>query len=164
MESNELSEEEKVRFLERAILLSHTDVNMPFGKPFGAVVVVDGTIVGEAFNTTLRVNDPTAHAEVNAVRAACIRLATCSLPPQSFLFSSTEPCPLCYSASFWAGIRQNYFCLGWQEVSEFGFADAKLRKKLGIESQHGEKIVLNNHDYALEAFRAFSRSHPDWNQ
>jgi guanine deaminase len=153
---------EKLIFINRAIDLSLTDIDQPFGRPFGAVVVYNGQIISEAFNTAARVNDPTGHAEVNAVRLACARLATYILPQGTILFSSAEPCLLCFSAAFWAGIETIYFALSASETSFYGFSDERLSKIVGTETIRGIQLFDADMERAHFAFSEFLRTHPEW--
>ena len=89
-------------FMRRAIQLSRENVQRN-GGPFGAVIVKDGRVVGEGFNRVTASNDPTAHAEVVAIRAACAHLNTFDLSGAE-IYSSCEPCPMCLSAIYWARI------------------------------------------------------------
>jgi tRNA(Arg) A34 adenosine deaminase TadA len=150
------------KFLDRAIELSLTDIEAPYARPFGAVLVQDGAIVAEAFNTAARSNDPTAHAEVNAIRAACVRFASHRLPANCQLYASAEPCPMCFAASFWAGIGEIYFAVPSQEQSRYGFGDDRLASLMGADGPRGTRLETANFDLALDAFRRFAASHPDW--
>ena len=116
-------------FLRRAIALATENVRTGRGGPFGAVVVQDGRIVGEGVNTVTATNDPTAHAEVNAIRAACKTLNTFSLHGCQ-LYTSCEPCPLCLSAVYWARIDAACFGCSATDAARAGFDDAFLYEEL----------------------------------
>lgn len=150
------------KFLDRAIELSMTDIEAPYARPFGALIVHEGAIVAEAFNTAARSNDPTAHAEVNAIRAACVRFASHRLPPNCQLYASAEPCPMCFAASFWAGIAEIYFAVPSQEQSKYGFGDDELASRMGADRPRGIRLESAKLDQAREAFQRFAVSHPDW--
>ena len=92
---------EDIRFMRRAVELSIENVKNG-GGPFGAVIVRDGEIIAEGANRVTANNDPTAHAEVTAIRAACAKLGTFQLGG-CVVYTSCEPCPMCLSASYWAG-------------------------------------------------------------
>src|ERR1035437_7139447 len=94
-------------FLRRAISLATENVVTGRGGPFAAVIVRDGKIVGEAANTVTTSNDPTAHGEVNAIRAAAKALGTFTLAGCE-LYTSCEPCPMCLAAAYWARIDAIY--------------------------------------------------------
>lgn len=151
------------KFLDRAIELSLTDIEEPYARPFGAVIVHEGAIVAEAFNTAARSNDPTSHAEVNALRAACVRFASHRLPEGCQLYSSAEPCPMCFAASFWAGISEIYFAVPSKEQSKYGFGDDELASLLGANRPRGTRLETAKLDRAVEAFRRWVASHPDPN-
>src|SRR5580698_1944923 len=95
-------------FMARAIQLSIDNVLSGRGGPFGAVVVKDGSVVAEAANQVTATNDPTAHAEILAIRQACQKLASFELTGCD-LYTSCEPCPMCLSASYWARVDKIYF-------------------------------------------------------
>ena len=112
-------------FLRRAIALATENVASGKGGPFGAVVVRDCRIVGEGANSVTSVSDPTAHAEVNAIRAACRTLATFTLAGCE-LYTSCEPCPMCLAASYWARLDAIYFGCSAADAARAGFDDAFL--------------------------------------
>lgn len=112
-------------FLRRAIQLATENVQNGRGGPFGAVVVKDGRIVGEAANSVTATNDPTAHAEINAIRAACTALGTFSLSGCE-LYTSCEPCPMCLAASYWARLDAVYYGCCAADAARAGFDDAFL--------------------------------------
>jgi guanine deaminase len=94
-------------FLRRAIALATENVATGKGGPFAAVVARDGKILGEAANSVTATNDPTAHGEVNAIRAACKALGAFTLAGCE-LYTSCEPCPMCLAASYWARLGAIY--------------------------------------------------------
>ena len=112
-------------FLRRAIVLAIQNVDIGGGGPFAAVVVRDGKIVGEGANTVTTGNDPTAHGEVNAIRAACKALGTFSLAGCE-LYTSCEPCPMCLAASYWARLDAIYYGASAADAARAGFDDAFL--------------------------------------
>ena len=116
-------------FLRRAIALATENVLRGVGGPFGAIIVRDGRIVGEGVNTVTSVNDPTAHAEVNAIRAACAALKTFSLAGCQ-LYSSCEPCPMCLSAAYWARIDSICYGASAADATRAGFDDAFIHQEL----------------------------------
>lgn len=95
-------------FMRRAIELSRRNMQTGAGGPFGAVIVKGGKIVGEGWNKVTSINDPTAHAEVEAIRDACKNLRTFELKDCE-LYTSCEPCPMCLAATYWARIGTIYF-------------------------------------------------------
>ncbi len=96
------------KFMRRAIALSAQALETPGARPYGAVIVKDGRIVGEGLNQSAKTFDPTSHGEVEAIRDACARLKTTDLVGAQ-LYSSCEPCPLCVSAMMIAGIGRLYY-------------------------------------------------------
>lgn len=92
---------EDIQFMKRAIALAQEGMNSNAGGPFGAVVVKNGEIIAEGFNKVTSTNDPTAHAEVTAIRAACEKLGTFQLD-DCIIYTSCEPCPMCLGAIYWA--------------------------------------------------------------
>ena len=112
-------------FLRRAIELAIQHVYDGAGGPFAAVIVRDGRIVGEGVNTVTATNDPTAHGEVNAIRAACKALGTFTLAGCE-LYTSCEPCPMCLAACYWARIDAIYYGSSAADAARAGFDDAFL--------------------------------------
>ena len=112
-------------FLRRAIMLAIQNVDTGGGGPFAAVIVRDGKIVGEGANTVTAANDPTAHGEVNAIRAACKTLGTFTLAGCE-LYTSCEPCPMCLAASYWARLDAIYYGASAADAARAGFDDAFL--------------------------------------
>ena len=112
-------------FLRRAIALATQNVAETRGGPFGAVIVRDGKIVGEGANSVTATNDPTAHAEVNAIRAAAKTLGTFTLAGCE-LYTSCEPCPMCLAAAYWARLDAVYYGASAADAARAGFDDAFL--------------------------------------
>jgi len=112
-------------FLRRAIRLATENVLGGAGGPFGAVIVREGRIVAEGVNTVTAVTDPTAHAEVNAIRAAAKTLGTFSLAGCQ-LYSSCEPCPMCLAAAYWARMDAIYYGASADDAERAGFDDSFL--------------------------------------
>jgi tRNA(Arg) A34 adenosine deaminase TadA len=111
--------------MRRAIALATQNVNTGSGGPFAAVVVREGKIVGEGVNTVTTGNDPTAHGEVNAIRAACKALDTFTLAGCE-LYTSCEPCPMCLAASYWSRLDAVYYGASAADAARAGFDDAFL--------------------------------------
>ncbi|MBI5395841.1 MAG: nucleoside deaminase [Verrucomicrobia bacterium] len=112
-----------------AIRLSLRAVWRGTGGPFGAVVVKDGVVVGRGWNAVTSRNDPTAHAEVMAIRAACLRLGTFTLSGCE-LYASCEPCPMCLGAIHWARIGRVFYANTRQDAAAIGFDDARFYAEL----------------------------------
>jgi guanine deaminase len=114
---------EKRRFLELAIAEAACGAKAGRGGPFGAVVVKDGSIIAKASNGVVATNDPTAHAEVQAIRAACAALGTFKLDGCD-IYASCEPCPMCLGAILWSRVRAVYFAATRKDAARAGFDDA----------------------------------------
>jgi tRNA(Arg) A34 adenosine deaminase TadA len=99
------------------------------GGPFGAVVVKDGAIIAEGFNQVTSANDPTAHAEVTAIREACRKLGSFKLEGCE-IYTSCEPCPMCLSAIFWARIDHIYYANTREDAARIGFDDDELYREV----------------------------------
>jgi tRNA(Arg) A34 adenosine deaminase TadA len=116
-------------FLRRAIALATQNVLSGAGGPFGALIVRNGQVVGEGVNTVTATNDPTAHGEVNAIRAASKALGTFTLAGCQ-LYTSCEPCPMCLAATHWARIDAVYYGASAADAARAGFDDAFLYQEL----------------------------------
>ena len=120
-------------FLRRAIALATENVAAGTGGPFAAVIVRDGKIVGEGANSVTASNDPTAHAEVNAIRAAAKALGSFALAGCE-LYTSCEPCPMCLAAAYWARVDAVYYGASAADAARVGFDDAFLYAELRKDS------------------------------
>jgi len=120
-------------FMRRAIALATQNVAANRGGPFGAVIVRGGNIVGEGANSVTATNDPTAHAEVNAIRAAATALGTFVLAGCE-LYTSCEPCPMCLAAAYWARLDAVYYGAAAADAARAGFDDAFLYGELRKDS------------------------------
>ena len=139
----------------RAIQLSIDNVRSGQGGPFGAVVVKDGRVVAEGVNRVAATKDPTAHAEVVAIRQACGQLGSFELK-ECELYTSCEPCPMCLGAIYWARLACIFFGNLAADASEIGFDDAFLYRELAQpHSQRVIPMVQMMREQALAAFRAW---------
>lgn len=118
-------------FMRRAIALADDNVRTGRGGPFGAVVVRDGEVVAEGTNLVTSTNDPTAHAEVVAIRNACRALADYRLTGCE-IYASCEPCPMCLGAVYWARCDRLYFAAGRDDAERAGFDDSHIYRELGV--------------------------------
>ena len=118
-------------FMSRAIELAAENAGSVTGGPFGAVIVKDGEIVAAQSNKVTVDIDPTAHAEVNAIREACKVLGTFDLSG-CILYSSCEPCPMCLSAAYWAHIDKIYYAADRYDAAKVGFDDEFIYKELSL--------------------------------
>ena len=116
-------------FLFRAIALGAETMRAGRGGPFGAVVVEGGVVIGEGANRVVETCDPTAHAEVVAIRAACARRGTFSLAGTT-IYASSEPCPMCLAAIYWARIDSVVFSSGRTDAARAGFDDSLFYEEL----------------------------------
>lgn len=119
-------------YIRRAIALAADHSTSGLNGPFGAVVVRKDRIVGEGWNRVVETRDPTAHAEIMAIREACRRLNTHVLADCS-IYSSSEPCPMCLSAIHWARIPKVYFSCSAEDAEAAGFDDTKIFVEMGRE-------------------------------
>jgi tRNA(Arg) A34 adenosine deaminase TadA len=116
-------------FLREAIRLAEEKMEAGKGGPFGAVVVKDDNIIGHGWNCVTSANDPTAHAEVMAIRQACAKLESYSLKGCE-IYASCEPCPMCLSAIYWARLDALYFAATRDDAAGAGFDDALLYEEV----------------------------------
>ncbi len=121
---------EEAGFLREAIRLAEQGALAKAGGPFGAVVVRAGAVVGRGWNQVTSRNDPTAHAEVVALRAAGQALGDFRLRG-CVLYASCEPCPMCWAAAYWARVDRVVYGAGREEAAAIGFDDARLYEELG---------------------------------
>jgi tRNA(Arg) A34 adenosine deaminase TadA len=118
-------------FMLAAIRLSRREMELGTGGPFGAVVVRKGRIVGRGANRVTSSNDPTAHAEVTAIREACSRLKTFQLSDCE-IYTSCEPCPMCLAAIYWARIRNVYYANTRKDAAAIGFDDEIIYHEVAL--------------------------------
>jgi tRNA(Arg) A34 adenosine deaminase TadA len=121
----------RLKFMREAIRLSLQKMRGDHGGPFGAVVVRRGKIVGRGWNRVTSTNDPTAHAEVMAIREACRRLKTFRLEDCE-LYASCEPCPMCLAAGYWARLRKMYYAGTRHDAAAIGFDDDFLYREITL--------------------------------
>jgi tRNA(Arg) A34 adenosine deaminase TadA len=142
--------------MRRAIELSRHGAKRRDGGPFGAVVVKDGSVVGEGWNRVLLLNDPTAHGEVVAIREACGRLGTFALTGCD-LFTSAEPCPMCLAAIYWARIGRVFYANTHADAAAIGFDDSLISGELARPPE--ARLIPATRllaDEALAVFREFA--------
>lgn len=148
------------RFLEYAIQLAEVHMASGAGGPFGAVVVMNDEIIGEGWNRVTSSCDPTAHAEILAIRQACQALQSFSLRGAS-LYCSCEPCPMCLAAIYWARLDAVYFAAEHTDAAAIGFDDAFIYRELGKPwNERQLKKAQAARRRALRAFAAWRRK-PD---
>lgn len=128
------------RFMKEAILLSRENIKKATGGPFGAVIVKDGKIIAGGANQVTTQNDPTAHAEIEAIRAACRKLNSFILEGCE-IYTSCEPCPMCLSAIYWARIDKIYYANTRKDAAELNFDDEFLYNEIN-KPNHDRKIPM----------------------
>ena len=145
-------------FMKMAIALSINNVKENIGGPFGAVIVRDGKIIAQSANKVTTTNDPTAHAEVSAIRLACSELQTFDLTG-CVIYTSCEPCPMCLGAIYWAKIKTIYYANTKSDAENIGFSDKFIYDEL---EQPKEKrtlpIIQMMRNEGLEAFKLWKTS------
>lgn len=139
-------------FMRRAIELSRTMMERGAGGPFGAVIVKDGKVIAEGFNRVTTSNDPTAHAEIVAIRAACEALGSFSLKGCE-IYASCEPCPMCLAAIYWSRIDRIYFANDRAAAAKIGFDDEFLYRELTLPL--AARLIPTEHLPSAEARAAF---------
>lgn len=144
--------------MREAIRLSIENVESGRGGPFGAVVVKDGKIIARGTNEVTSTNDPTAHAEVVAIRNACKVLGTFQLDGCE-IYTSCEPCPMCLGAIYWARPEKIYFANTKEDAAAIDFDDHFIYREIELPKEHRslptEQILR---DEALEAFAKWETS------
>jgi len=152
----EMKEHEK--FMRMAIELSKQNVKGTVGGPFGAVIVKNGELVAASANQVVQQNDPTAHAEVSAIRLACQQLGTYDLTG-CVIYTSCEPCPMCLGAIYWAHINIVYYGNTRVDAAEIGFDDHFIYKEMELPmNQRKLQIIQLLRDEAISAFKLWSDS------
>lgn len=139
-------------FMRAAIRLSIQMMRRGKGGPFGAVVVRKGQIVGRGCNQVTSANDPTAHAEIVAIRGACRRLNAFRLDDCD-LYTSCEPCPMCLSAIYWARIRQVFYGNTRKDAAKIAFDDDFIYREVALPMGRRQLVMKQLlHEEALKAF------------
>jgi len=126
--------DKKNKFMQVAIDLAKENLKLKNGGPFGAVIVKDNRIIGRGVNTVTTSNDPTAHAEINAIRDACEDLGSFQLDDCE-IYSSCEPCPMCLGAIYWARPLKLYFAATRDDAEKAGFDDSKIYKEIELPTE-----------------------------
>ena len=143
--------------MKRAIELSNRNLDTGAGGPFGAIIVKNGEVIGEGWNQVTSTNDPTAHAEVMAIRNACKNLSTFDLSG-SEIYTSCEPCPMCLSAIYWARLEKIYFGNTKKDAASIHFDDDFIYKE--FEKKINERKISCEQMMRDDAFTVFAR----WDQ
>ena len=148
------------KFMRAAIALSLAKMQSNCGGPFGAVIVCRGKIVGRGWNRVTSANDPTAHAEILAIRDACRRLKTFHLEACE-LYTSCEPCPMCLAAIYWARLKKIYYANTRHDAAQIAFDDAFIYREVS-QPVSKRKIPMRQvlRTEALAVFQAWQKK-PD---
>ncbi len=142
------------KHLKKAIELAETKSASGENGPFGAVVVKNNIIVGEGWNQVIELNDPTAHAEIMAIRKACNNLSLFSLEGCE-LYSSCEPCPMCLSAIYWARIGVLFFACNSEDAAKTGFDDSFIYRQLSLNWE--ERAIMTKQECRFEGIKVFEK-------
>ena len=143
-------------FMKKAIQLATEHMKAGDGGPFGAVIVRDGKIIAEGWNSVTSTNDPTAHAEIVCIRKACAELMTFDLSGCE-LVVNCEPCPMCLSAAYWAKIERITYAADRNDAAAAGFNDAFVYEEL-LKAVHDRTIAMQQlmRDEALQTFELWT--------
>jgi guanine deaminase len=142
-------------FMARAIHLSIENVQSGRGGPFGAVIVREDSIIAEAANQVTSSNDPTAHAEVLVIRAACAKLGVFELH-NCDIYTSCEPCPMCLGAIYWARLARIFFANDAADAARINFDDSRIYRELAQpHAQRAIPMIQMMREQALAGFRAW---------
>jgi len=141
------------KFMELAARLSYDNIDRG-GGPFGAVIVKDGEIVATGVNSVTIDNDPTAHAEVSAIRNACKKLDSFKLDG-CIVYSSCEPCPMCLSALYWAGVKKIFYGNTKEDAAAIDFSDKFIYEE--IERRPEDRRIPGIHVDNRDTIKAFYR-------
>ncbi|TCD11157.1 nucleoside deaminase [Pedobacter frigidisoli] len=152
------NENQHEEFMRIAIALSIENVSENIGGPFGAVVVKDGKLIAKSANKVTTTNDPTAHAEVSAIRLACQELNTFDLSG-CVIYTSCEPCPMCLGAIYWSRIKTIYYANTKADAAKIGFDDQFIYEELDKPMEKRTlPVVQMMRDEAIEAFKLWETS------
>ena len=136
-------------------LMRQAGVTDKTGGPFGAVVVLNGKILATAGNSVVRDNDPSAHAEVNAIREACRKVGSPHIEG-AVLYSSCEPCPMCYSTAYWARVGKIFYAASWADYADL-FDDSNIAKDMQLAREKRQvalqQIMRTDAQQVWEEFR-----------
>ena len=145
--------DEDIRFMNMAAELAEENVANG-GGPFGAVIVRNGDVIATGVNRVTASNDPTAHAEVNAIRQACSKEQTFNLSG-CVVYTSCEPCPMCLSALYWAGVKRICYGNTKDDAKAINFDDSFIYDQL--ELNYADRSIKCDHFMRSEAIRAFKK-------
>lgn len=145
----------KEAYMKAAVELAVFGVHNNEGGPFGCVVVKDGTIIGKGYNKVTSTNDPTAHAEVTAIREACNYLNSFQLEGCE-IYTTCEPCPMCLGAIYWARPDKVYFGTNQKDAAKIGFDDAFIYKEIPLPyDKRSIPFEHLNNEFTHEPFKVW---------
>ena len=147
----------EIDFMAKAAEIARENVNSGRGGPFGAVIVLKDEIIGYGHNKVISNNDPTAHAEIEAIRNACSKINNFNLTGCE-IYSSCEPCPMCFSAILWARLSRIYYSNSRWDAARIGFDDAEIYEE--VEKKMSERKISMIHlpsDIAAIAFQEWDK-------
>jgi guanine deaminase len=148
---------EKLQFMLAAIELSKKGMQHNDGGPFGCVVVKEGKIIGQGWNKVTSTNDPTAHAEVTAIRDACKNLGTFQLD-NCEIYTSCEPCPMCMGAIYWARPAKVYYANTRVDAANIGFDDSLIYTELTLPFEERKiQMISLGREEAIQVFDAWKQ-------
>ncbi len=149
---------EHLKFMRMAIALSKKNIKKALGGPFGAVIVRNGKVIAKSVNKVIDTNDPTAHAEISAIRIASKKLKNFDLS-DCVIYSSCEPCPMCLGAIYWSRISKIYYANTKHDAADLGFDDKFIYEELDLPAEKrklaGVQLLRNE---ALEVFKEWQNS------
>jgi len=135
-----------------ALNQAHKNIEQVHGGPFGAVIVRDGKIIARASNKVVLNNDPTAHAEIVAIREACTKLGTFQLEDCE-IYTSCEPCPMCFGAIYWARPKRVYYAATREDAQDAGFDDSFIYDEIQVPEK--DRTIPFKQLYRSEAKKIF---------
>ncbi|MBC7914783.1 MAG: nucleoside deaminase [Pyrinomonadaceae bacterium] len=146
------------KFMRMAIALAERNVKSALGGPFGAVIVKDGTVLAKSANKVALTNDPTAHAEISAIRKASKKLNSFDLSG-CIIYTSCEPCPMCLGAIYWSRISKIYYANTKHDAADIGFDDKFIYDELDLPVQKRQlPVVQLLREEALHSFQTWQQS------
>lgn len=141
------------KFMREAIALALDNVHSGRGGPFGALIVRGGDVIGRGANSVTAAHDPTAHAEILAIRAACQALGAFDLRDCE-MYASCEPCPMCLGAIYWARLERYYYANTREDAARAGFDDSRIYDEISrpveLRAVQGARVVLAGADEAID--------------
>ena len=148
-----------IKLMREAIKEAETNLLTDEGGPFGAIVVKNNKVIGKGRNMVLKNNDPTCHAEIEAIREACRNLGNYDLSGCE-LYASSYPCPMCLGAIIWANIRKVYYANSAEDAGAIGFRDDYIYDFIEGKCKDTQVLELNQlgRDEAIETFKRYQRA------